>query len=76
MSRHFRQDDEQWAIIEPLLPQVHTGPERVDDRRIIGVAPCHPELIPSRAPRSRRPAFAPIPAAPACWGARRGSLDA
>ena len=35
MSRHFWLDDEQWAIIEPLLPQVHTGPERVDDRRII-----------------------------------------
>jgi len=35
MNRHFWLDDEQWAIIEPLLPQVHRGPERVDDRRII-----------------------------------------
>jgi hypothetical protein len=36
MRRHFwLDDDEQWAIIEPFLPQVHTGPERVDDRRII-----------------------------------------
>jgi transposase len=35
MNRHFWLDDEQWAVIEPLLPHVHTGPERVDDRRII-----------------------------------------
>ncbi len=35
MSRQFWLNDEQWAVIEPLLPQVHTGPERVDDRRII-----------------------------------------
>jgi transposase len=35
MNRHFWLSDEQWAVIEPLLPQVHTGPERVDDRRII-----------------------------------------
>jgi transposase len=35
MNRHFWLNDEQWAIIEPLLPQVHTGPERVDDRRIV-----------------------------------------
>ena len=27
--------DRQWARIEPLLPKVHTGPVRVDDRRII-----------------------------------------
>jgi hypothetical protein len=37
MNRHFWLDDEQWAIIEPLLQQVHTGPERVDDRRISAV---------------------------------------
>ncbi len=35
MSRHFWLSDGQWAVIEPLLPQAHTGPERVDDRRII-----------------------------------------
>ena len=35
MPRHFWLDDEQWAMIEQLLPQVHTGPERVDDWRII-----------------------------------------
>ena len=35
MSRHFWLNDDQWAVIEPLLPQEHTGPERVDDRRII-----------------------------------------
>ena len=35
MSRLFWLNDEQWAVIEPLLSQVHTGPERVDDRRII-----------------------------------------
>ena len=35
MSRYFWLSDEQWADIEPLLPKVHTGPERVDDRRII-----------------------------------------
>ncbi len=31
----FWLNDWQWAKIEPLLPQVHTGPVRVDDRRII-----------------------------------------
>ena len=31
----FWLSDRQWAGIEPLLPQVHTGPVRVDDRRII-----------------------------------------
>ena len=35
MSRYFWMNDEQWAAIAPLLPQVHTGPERQDDRRII-----------------------------------------
>ena len=35
MSRYFWLSDEQWAVIFALLPQVHTGPERVDDRRII-----------------------------------------
>ena len=31
----FWLNDWQWARIEPLLPKVHTGPVRVDDRRII-----------------------------------------
>jgi transposase len=31
----FWLNDWQWARIEPMLPQVHTGPVRVDDRRII-----------------------------------------
>ena len=35
MNRHFWLSDEQWAVIGPPLPQVHTGPKRVDDRRII-----------------------------------------
>lgn len=31
----FWLSDRQWARIEPLLPKVHTGPVRVDDRRVI-----------------------------------------
>jgi transposase len=31
----FWLNDRQWGRIEPLLPKVHTGPVRVDDRRII-----------------------------------------
>ena len=31
----FWLSDRQWARIAPLLPHVHTGPVRVDDRRII-----------------------------------------
>jgi transposase len=31
----FWLSDRQWARIEPLLPKVHTGPVRVDDRRIV-----------------------------------------
>lgn len=35
MSKLFWLSDRQWAAIAPLLPQVHTGPRRVDDRRVI-----------------------------------------
>jgi transposase len=35
VSRLFWLNDEQWAAIEPHLPMVHTGPRRVDDRRVI-----------------------------------------
>jgi transposase len=35
VSRLFWLNDEQWAAIEPHLPKVHTGPRRVDDRRVI-----------------------------------------
>ena len=35
MSRLFWLSDVQWAAIEPHLPMVHTGPRRVDDRRVI-----------------------------------------
>ena len=28
--------DEEWAVIEPLLPQKSRGVERVDDRRVLG----------------------------------------
>lgn len=35
MSRLFSLNDVQWAAIEPHLPMVHTGPRRVDDRRLI-----------------------------------------
>lgn len=39
MSRLFRLNDVQWAAIEPHLPMVHTGPRRVDDRRVMsGIA--------------------------------------
>ena len=36
MSRLFRLNDVQWSAIERHLPMVHTGPRRVDDRRVIG----------------------------------------
>src|SRR5437868_3072449 len=35
MSDNFRLSDAQWAAIAPLLPMVHTGPVRQDDRRSI-----------------------------------------
>jgi transposase len=35
MADNFWLSDAQWAVIEPCLPQVHTGPVRQDDRRII-----------------------------------------
>src|SRR6266702_2786464 len=35
MSDSFWLSDRQWAAIAPLLPMVHTGPVRQDDRRII-----------------------------------------
>jgi transposase len=31
----FRLNDVQWAAIEPHLPMPHTGPRRVDDRRVL-----------------------------------------
>jgi transposase len=65
MSRHFWLDDEQWAIIEPLLPQVHTGPERVDDRRIIS-GRCQTDVAVSGAAKMRR-------AAREAWGSVRSA---
>ncbi len=35
MSRLFWLNDMQWAAIRPPLPMVHTGPRRVDDRRVV-----------------------------------------
>jgi transposase len=35
VSRLFWLNEVQWAAIEPHLPMVHTGPRRVDDRRVI-----------------------------------------
>ena len=35
MANNFWLNDEQWAAIEPHLQMVHTGPERMDDRRVI-----------------------------------------
>ena len=35
MADNFWLSDEQWAAIAPHLPMVHTGPERMDDRRLI-----------------------------------------
>ena len=35
MSELFWLSDRQWAVIEPHLPKVHTGPVRCDDRRIL-----------------------------------------
>ena len=31
----FDLTDEEWVVIEPLLPKGGRGPERVDDRRVI-----------------------------------------
>ena len=35
MAREFWLDDEQWSVIEPLLPKNQPGAHRQDDRRII-----------------------------------------
>ena len=35
MSHLFWLSDEQWAVIEPLLPRHRGGAPRVDDRRVI-----------------------------------------
>jgi transposase len=35
VADNFRLSDAQWAAIEPHLPMVHSGPARVDDRRVI-----------------------------------------
>ena len=35
MADNFWLSDEQWAAIAPLVPMVHTGPKRKDDRRVI-----------------------------------------
>jgi transposase len=35
VSGLFWLSDEQWAAIKPHLPIIHTGPRRVDDRRVI-----------------------------------------
>lgn len=35
MSHLFWLSDEQWALIEPLLPCHKGGAHRVDDRRVI-----------------------------------------
>jgi transposase len=40
MSRNpFWLNDEQWGRIEPHLPTDVRGKKRVDDRRVIGIAP-------------------------------------
>ncbi len=31
----FYLSDEEWAVIEPLLPKGGRGPKRVDDRRVL-----------------------------------------
>ncbi len=31
----FDLSDEEWAVIEPLLPTGGRGPKRVDDRRVV-----------------------------------------
>ena len=35
VADNFWLSEAQWAVIAPLLPMVHPGPERQDDRRII-----------------------------------------
>ncbi len=35
MSALYWLSDRQWAVIEPHLPKVHTGPVRHDDRRLL-----------------------------------------
>ena len=46
---HFDLSDEEWVVIEPLLPKGGRGPKRVDDRRILnGIF----YILPSGAPSS------------------------
>lgn len=35
MKNGFWLNDEQWSVIEPLLPRNTAGARRVDDRRVI-----------------------------------------
>jgi transposase len=35
MSGEFWLSDQQWSVIEPVLPRVYSGARRVDDRRVI-----------------------------------------
>jgi transposase len=35
MMGHFDLSDEEWAVIEPLLPANVRGPRRRDDRRVL-----------------------------------------
>lgn len=35
MADNFWLTDLQWAVIEPHLPMVHTGPVRQNDRRVL-----------------------------------------
>jgi transposase len=40
MTLPFLIDDETWRVIQPLLAAAHSGPERVDDRRVLSGI-CH-----------------------------------
>ena len=41
----FDLSDEEWAVIEPLLPRRIRGPVRVDDRKEPTLTPCQKQTV-------------------------------
>ena len=44
MADLFWLSDEQWAVIEPFMPEKQPGPERKDDRQIISGILARPDI--------------------------------
>jgi transposase len=47
MAGEFWLDDEQWAVIEPLLPTHQSGAHRKDDRRLNSPTPLRNRVLPA-----------------------------